>query len=243
VSLGSVIAQVGEVLGRAHALFGDPPASGAAPAGGAGARLAAAGDLIRTGQQKMSALTGAAPASYTTLAGGTAIKLDALAAADDRLAGALEGAAGADRAGRSASGAVVNNAAATTAGMAPLTATPAGQQALLKALRDRVAQQQQIMAAYKARDARMAAILRSLSYTGRTGIPGGGRTPMGGGGAIPFGGGAGPSFGGAGTHCQRCPHYRARPTTAAAPAHISRWRTTAWPISLRARRGSRCRLP
>ena len=46
--------------------------------------------------------------------------------------------------------------------------TPAGQKALITALRARVAHQQQVVAAYRARDARMAALLRSMVYRART---------------------------------------------------------------------------
>ena len=53
---------------------------------------------------------------------------------------------------------------ACTAALAPATATPAGQQALLKALRQRVLEQQQVVEAYQARDARMAALIRGLAY-------------------------------------------------------------------------------
>jgi cell wall-associated NlpC family hydrolase len=75
---------------------------------------------------------------------------------------------------------MVNGAAADTAALAPFTGSPAGQQALLTALRARVAHQQKVLAAYKARDAKMAALLRSMSYAARA--PGGA-------GVMPFGGG------------------------------------------------------
>jgi cell wall-associated NlpC family hydrolase len=73
--------------------------------------------------------------------------------------------------------------------LGPVSGTPAGQRALIAALRARVAQQQQVVDAYKARDARMAAVLRSLVYRGAARARSGGM-PLG---AMPFGGGG---FGG-----------------------------------------------
>jgi hypothetical protein len=59
---------------------------------------------------------------------------------------------------------VVNGAETDTAGLVTVSGTPAGQRALIATLRARLAQQQQVVNAYKARDARLAAILRSLGY-------------------------------------------------------------------------------
>ena len=182
--------QVGEVLGRGHALFGDPPASGGTAATTSGAGLTAAGDLVRGGHQRIAALSGALPAGYTTFATDAGPALDAAAKADDTLGTNLRDAAGADRSGRGTSGSVVNGAASDTAALAPSTQTAAGQRALVSALRARLAQQQQVISAYTSRDARLAAVLRSLAY--RPGGPGGGM-PMGG---MPSGGMGGSSGGG-----------------------------------------------
>jgi hypothetical protein len=175
------VAQVGEVLGRAHSLFGDPPASGQGPAAGSVMKLSGAGDLVRSGQAQMAPLSGQLATNYSTFAGGAGPALDTLAGNDRALSTQLDEAARADRTGRTSSGTVVNGAAADTNGLAPLTNTPAGQKALLVALRQRVAQQQQVVQAYKTRSARMAALMRSMAYSGRA--PVGGGTPFGGGGA------------------------------------------------------------
>ena len=92
-----------------------------------------------------------------------------MAGLDDGLGGALTDAAGADRSGRGQSGAVVNGAATDTTVLAPWSGTPAGQRVLLTQLRGRLAQQQQVIQAYKARDARMAALVRSMAYRSRLG--------------------------------------------------------------------------
>jgi len=188
VSVGALVEQVGQVLGRAHALFGDPPESGGASATAAGTRLGGAGDLVRAGQGRIAGLSGDFATNYGMFAGGAGPALDGLAGADDQLGGQLGEAAGSDRTGRSTSGSVVNGAAADNAGLAPWSNTPAGEQALITSLRARVAQQQKVVQAYKLRDARMAALLRSLGYARR-----GGGSPAGGGFGMPSGGGG---FGG-----------------------------------------------
>ena len=175
------MAQVGEVLGRAHSLFGDPPASGQGPAAGSVMKLSGAGDLVRSGQAQMAPLSGQLATNYSTFAGGAGPALDTLAGNDRALSTQLDEAARSDRTGRTSSGTVVNGAAADTNGLAPFTNTPAGQKALLVALRQRVAQQQQVVQAYKTRDAQMAAMLRSMAYGGRGGVGAGSGSPFGGG--------------------------------------------------------------
>jgi cell wall-associated NlpC family hydrolase len=176
VSLGAVVQYVEEVLGRAHSLFGDPADSGGGAASSAGGGLSGAGQVVRSNGQRVSGLSGDFVSAYSGFTGKAAPALDTLAGLDDRLGGTLSDAAGADRNGRSQSGAVVNGAQTDTAALAPWTGTPAGQKALLTQLRGRLVQQQQVLAAYKARDARMAAMLRSMAYRAR----------MGGGGGMPF---------------------------------------------------------
>ena len=164
--MGAVVAQVAAVLGRGHALFGDPPSSGGVRGRGGGQNTGAArGSLVRSGQQRMSGAVGSiAPPATGFSPGVRARRWTGLAGADERLSGQLQAAADADRAGRGSSGAVVSGAAADTAGLAPYSATPAGQKALLTALRARVAQQQQVVRTYQDRAAQMAALLRSMAY-------------------------------------------------------------------------------
>ncbi|MFB1298580.1 C40 family peptidase [Mycobacterium sp. pW049] len=182
MSVGAVVAAVGEVLGRAHSLFGDPPASGHGPAAGSVSKLSSAGDLVRSGQAQMAPLSGQLATNYWTFAGGAGPALDTLAGNDQALSTQLNDAARSDRTGRTNSATAVNGAAADTHGLAPFTNTPAGQKALLVALRHRVAQQQHVVQAYKTRDAQMAAMLRSMAYGGRGGVGGGSGSLFGGGG-------------------------------------------------------------
>jgi hypothetical protein len=77
VSVGALVAQVGEVLGRGHSLFGEPPASGGGPAQESGSELAAAGNLVRDGQAQMSGQSGVLSAKYASFATDAGPALDA----------------------------------------------------------------------------------------------------------------------------------------------------------------------
>jgi cell wall-associated NlpC family hydrolase len=186
--VGALVQQVGHVLARGHALFGDPAASGGVSGLGSGPGAAGAAGRVRIAQHTITGLSGAGPARYGGFASDATAALDNAAAADDGLGAQVRDAGAGDRSGRASSGAVVNGAAGDTAELSPVSGTAAGQRALVSALRARVAQQQQVVEAYKARDARLAALVRSLRYgtAGRgaaagVGMPFGGM-PMGGGG-------------------------------------------------------------
>jgi hypothetical protein len=58
VSVGALVQQVGEVLGRAHSLLGGPPAWGGVAAIDVGSGLTSAGDLVRSRQRHISGLLG-----------------------------------------------------------------------------------------------------------------------------------------------------------------------------------------
>ena len=169
------------MLGRGHALFADPPVSGGSAACAAGSRLVSAGQLVRAGGRQISGLSGELPSRYGDFAAGAGPALDDTAGSDGGLGTGLDDAAGTDRAGRGDSGAVVAGAAVDTSSLAAVTGTPAGEKALIVALRARVAQQQHVVAAYRARDAQLAGLLRSLAYARRggagTGMPFGGQIP------------------------------------------------------------------
>jgi hypothetical protein len=185
--VGVLICQVGQVLARGHALFGDPAVSGGVSGWGSGPGLAGAAGRVRIAEHTITGLSGAGPARYGGFASDATAALDSAAAADDGLGAQVRDAGSADRFGRASSGAVVNGAAGDTAGLSSVSGTAAGQRALVSALRARVAQQQQVVEAYKARDARLAALVRSLRYGngGRRGAAAGmpfGGMPMGGGG-------------------------------------------------------------
>ena len=175
MTLEAFVEHVGEVLGRAHSLFGQPPKSGRSVAIASSLELVHAGKLVSGGVSQASPQSGVFAADYTAFGDEASADLYRLAGNDERLGGHLQDAARADRTGRSTSGRVVNGAAVDTATLASYTDTPAGQRALIAALRARLAHQQQVVSAYKRRDAAMAALLRSMAYSARAagsaGIP------------------------------------------------------------------------
>jgi cell wall-associated NlpC family hydrolase len=171
VSVGALVAQVGQVLGRGHALFGGPSAGGVVTLD-TGGGLAGAGDRLRSTGREMTGLTGALPAHYRGFARDAVQALDAAAGTDTRVGGTVGEAGRADGSGWASSGAVLDGAHGDTAALAPVSGTPAGQRALIAALRARLAQQQHVVNAAKARDARLAAVVRSLVYSRRAGISG-----------------------------------------------------------------------
>jgi hypothetical protein len=123
VSLAGVVAQVGQVLGRAHALFGEPEVSGGGRAGVAGRDLAAGAQRVRSAGAVMAVQSGAGPQDYRGFAAGAEASLEALAGEDDRFGGHLGDAASADRAGRADSGRVRDAAATDVAAIAPTPAS------------------------------------------------------------------------------------------------------------------------
>lgn len=193
MTLEAFVEHVGEVLGRAHSLFGAPPRSGRSVALASGLELGQAADLVGGGLAQSSGQKGVFAADYATFGDEATSSLYRLAGNDERLGDRLREAAGVDRSGRSMSGRVINSAAADTATLVSHTDTPAGQRALIVALRARLAHQQRVVAAYKQRDAAMASLLRSMAYTSKapsgTGMPsarGGFSPPASGAGMGPF---------------------------------------------------------
>jgi hypothetical protein len=164
-----LVGQVGEVLGRAHSLFGTPALGQRL---GGGSALAGAGSLARGGAAQTAGLSGALPASYAIFADDAASALDHAAGADGALNAHLDTAVTSDAVGHSTSGAVLTAACTDTSTLAPVSGTPGGQRALVAALRARVAEQLRVVNAYQQRDARLAAMLRTLQYCR------GGRNPM-----------------------------------------------------------------
>lgn len=183
VSVGALVQYVGEVLGRSRALFGDPTDAAGTAATGAGARLDDAARPLVAGQRRFAPLSGDFATGYDGFRRRVSPALDRLAGLEDRVGGVLTDAAGSNRRGRAESGAVLNGAASDTAELAAWSATPAGERLLLTQLRGRLVQQRRVIAAYRARDAQLAAMLRAMGYrsgfpSGDRGIPRGG-TPLG----------------------------------------------------------------
>jgi peptidoglycan DL-endopeptidase CwlO len=162
VSVAALVRYVGEVLGRGQALFGDPVET--SDAANAGTRLHGTAQLVGAGRRRFTTEAGDFVAGYDRFTARSAPALERLGRLDGRLSGALTDAAGADRRGRTQSGAVVDGAAADRMALAPWSGSPAGEKLLITQLRAHLARQQELIALYRAHDARLAAMLRSMRY-------------------------------------------------------------------------------
>jgi cell wall-associated NlpC family hydrolase len=167
VSVAALVRYVGEVLGRGQALFGDPVETSDAAI--AGTRLHGTAQLVGAGRRRFTTEAGDFVAGYDRFTARNAPALERLGRLDGRLSGALTDAAGADRRGRTQSGVAVDGAAADTMALAPWSGSPAAQKLLINRLRAHVARQQKLIAFYRARDAQLAAALRSMRYRARMG--------------------------------------------------------------------------
>lgn len=163
VSLDVVVARVAAALSRGHSLFSPGPIDAAAGLSNSSQTLTSLSNRIAASPQTLGA-QGQFANTYGDVAQRFSGRLSGTAALDAKLSGLLSEAAAADATGRNQSATVVNAAAADTARTAPFTNTPAGQRALLIALRDRVNQQRHVIEAHKARDAKLAALVRQLAY-------------------------------------------------------------------------------
>ncbi|MFV8176789.1 NlpC/P60 family protein [Mycolicibacterium peregrinum] len=207
MTLDLVVARVAEALGRGHSLFAAAPLDAGAGLAGSSQTLSTLSNRIAASPASLGS-QGQFANAYGDVAQQVSARLSGTAGMDAKLSGLVSDAANADAAGRNQSGQVVNAAASDTARTAPFTNTPAGDRALLMALRDRVNEQRQVIGAYKARDAKLAAMVRQLGYQQRAAGRGGGgfpaamsglggmRPPTSGGGGSGLGGFSLPNFAG-----------------------------------------------
>lgn len=164
VSIDVVVRQVQELLTRAHTLFADPAPCGASLTTESGTGLADAGQQWRPAATRATAMSGRLAGDYRQFTDSARAELSALAERDDQLARNLEHAERTQHQGGFESAGVLGAAAADAAALAPLTRAPAGQQALLHALRTRVAQQQRLLRDAQAGAVDIAAALHALTY-------------------------------------------------------------------------------
>ena len=198
MTLDLVVARVATALGRGHALFSPAPLDAAARLSRSSQTLTSLSNRIAASPQTLGA-SGQFANAYGDVAQQFSGRLSGTAGLDAKLSGLVSDAAAADAAGRNQSGNVVNAAAGDTARTGPYTNTPAGQRALLIALRDRVNEQRHVISAYKTRDAKLAAMVRQLAYRRSAAGGGGGGLPAmmsGLGGMRPPAGGSGSGLGG-----------------------------------------------
>jgi hypothetical protein len=167
VSIDAVVQQISEVLSRSHTLVAGPATSGARTAAESGARLAEAGQRLC----RDSTHTGRLADGHASFVGSASAGTSALAGSDAQLSRYLERATEKHQRGNAASTAVIAAATADTAALFALTLSPAGQHAVLSALRTQVAEQQRIIADTRADAAATAAAIRALTYPPATGGP------------------------------------------------------------------------
>jgi hypothetical protein len=171
VSMDAVVRQIGELLSRSHALFAGPGSSGAPTGAESGVRLADAGQRLQAGGDGIAQLAGRLSDGYASFSDSATAGMSALAGSDVQLSRHLERATEKHQRGHAASAAVVAAATTDKAALFALTLTPAGQHAVLSALRARVAEQQRIIADTRADAAATAAAIRALNYPPATGGP------------------------------------------------------------------------
>ncbi|MDT5016567.1 MAG: hypothetical protein QOD39_2727, partial [Mycobacterium sp.] len=85
MTLEAFVEHVGEVMRRAHSLFGAPPKSGRSVALASGLELARAGDLVSGGMAQTSGQSGVFAADYTTFGNQATTRLYRLSGNDERL--------------------------------------------------------------------------------------------------------------------------------------------------------------
>jgi peptidoglycan DL-endopeptidase CwlO len=164
VSIDALVGRVHALLSRSHTLFADPAASAGPVAAGSAAQLVGAGRQLEPVGNRNLIASGQLADGHRLLIRSTGADLSALAGADDRLARTLEHTERTQQRGSADSATALGAVAADTAALTPLTQTPAGQRALLRALRTRVAQQQRTIADARAAAAAATTAIRSLTY-------------------------------------------------------------------------------
>ena len=159
--LSDLVRNVGDVLSRADSLFGTADPDAAVTAAG---RLADATDAIRIGQEQAASMTGDAVTNYSEFAQGTRDTLDHLSGVDSDLGDRLQEAAEAVSAARSASQSALDVVSSASDSLDLLTASPGAELAVVRALRDQVGQQLELIRTHQAIAEQLGAQLRGLGY-------------------------------------------------------------------------------
>ncbi len=162
MSLDLVVARVVDALSRGHALFSPASMDAGAQVAGSARALGVAADRVSSSVRTVSG-SGEFVRTYDAVGQALSERLSNTAGLDAKLAQIVDEAAAAEAQGRRQSGNVLA-AAGDIARTAAGTDTTAGQLARLRALRDRVGEQQHLIAANKARSAQLAAAVGQLTY-------------------------------------------------------------------------------
>ena len=188
MSLDGLVAEAGDALGRARALFG-PAAFGA----GFGSTPALLGAGVRVGAgvgESQNVWWGSAGSGYRLSGGQSTQELDGAAAADGAASGAI-GAGGAQAAsGRAGADGVVQDARQGVAAIAPATGTQAGKAEMVAHLQTQLLRMRHRLQASETRNLLLAQEIRSAGGGyGGGGMAGGAAMPAMGSAQLPMGGG------------------------------------------------------
>ncbi|OBK76681.1 hypothetical protein [Mycobacterium sp. 1274761.0] len=161
MALPDLVRNVGDVLSRAHTLFGtaDPDAAAATPD-----RLTDITDTIRSGQEQAASMTGDAITGYADFAHGTREALDHLSGVESELGRRLQDAAEAVTAAHTASGSALDVASSASDALDQLTGAPAAEIAVIRALRAQVGHELELIRTQQALAEQLGAQLLGLGY-------------------------------------------------------------------------------
>ncbi len=170
MSLDALVHEVNRALGDARGLFGSAPTPGGlGTAGGLGAGRdavsQASGGAART-------WSGAGGANYVAASGGRVAALDSVIDADAGTTAGLGGSADASARGRGAMNAVIDDARAGVAAIAPSTDTPTGRQYLVNHLQSQLQRAKALLQVSEQRNMALAAMIRNAAAGYRGGLGG-----------------------------------------------------------------------
>jgi hypothetical protein len=160
MSVQQVATHVVEVLSRAESLFGTPGQSDMAAA----ERMGETAEASAATAALASEMSGVLASAHGDMLAATSQRLDDTAANDARLAGHVADTGTSHAAGGSRATDLRAEAAEDSDRLGPWAELPAGELAALRALRNRVAAMQRLLADHSAEAARVAGDVRSLGY-------------------------------------------------------------------------------
>jgi hypothetical protein len=160
--MSDLVRNVSDVLSRADALFG--AANNDLPATAAANQLTGAADAIRSGQELAAAMSGDTLTNYADFAQGRHDALEQLSGAESDLGLRLQEVTEAVTAAKATSQSALDVASSASDALDQLAETPAGETAVIAALRAQVAGQLALIRTHQAIAAQFGEQLRGLNY-------------------------------------------------------------------------------
>ncbi|MUL48360.1 hypothetical protein FZI85_27595 [Mycobacterium sp. CBMA293] len=164
MSFAASVQQAMAALQRGRALFGEPQPSAAETVTQASSPLSAGSDRSSLAATQMRPETGLLGTQYGLFAGQSQAQLAHFTKTDTAMASQIAQASEQNESGRDRSQAVVDVARHDVATMGPLTGTPQGKVALLRALRGHVGTQDALVREQQQNSAQTASNIRALGY-------------------------------------------------------------------------------